>query len=159
MLRAGFEPAATSTSSRTGPFRPAAVTATRGRDSNPRCRAREGLLRPTAPLPRNVLCSLSAPLAHPSALDRRLRRPTWRGARAGRSPVHCRKIGRAQHAAVSALSEIRGTAVRAFLSQAGPRGVAAGGSTLGITFRVVGRGQQKGRPIGPPSQTFGGYAP
>jgi hypothetical protein len=163
VLRAGLEPATTSSWTRTGavPARSdpqcAGGIRTRGLElpqaredgrSSTALRARPSW-RPGRVFPSYV--ALSVPLAHPSegcwspALD-----PFFTvgySAMRGRRQLHCRKMLAARWAG------------RAFLSGAGPRSVSSCGAWSVSPAGVVVFGQQKGRPGGPPSRNFGGYAP
>jgi len=101
---------------------------------------------------------MSAPLAHPSALDRRAaaRRPTWRGAGARVAPCYCRKMTAGTTAAAFGLPKIP-TARRRSLSLSGGASelslsVVRDGHHLGRSVRCRGRGSgnKKGDPLGRP---------
>jgi hypothetical protein len=78
-------------------------------------------------------------------------RPTWRGAGARRSQVHCRKIGRAQHAAAIALSENARHGSEGLSLSGGASGwslvlLQAEHHLCGWSFRATKRATQLGRP-------------
>jgi len=110
---------------------------------------------------------MSAPLAHPSALDRRAaaRRPTWRGAGARIASCYCRKMTAGTTAAAFGLPKIP-TARRRSLSLSG------GASEVSLSVVRDGHhpvavgavsrswfGQQKRRPCGSPSRVPGSLRP
>src|SRR3954452_1884092 len=143
--RAGLEPATLRVWREPAPFRPAAVLRCgraggdpthagglvgRSRTCDLRVRSPAGCPRPYDQTGTSSFCpAMSAPLAHPSTLDRRrdaLAGVVLRGGALEPGAHGCVTSGnscRGHHSAAVALSENAARAVRAVLSQAGPRGI------------------------------------
>jgi len=109
---------------------------------------------------------MSAPLAHPSALDRRApaRRPTWRGAGARISPCYCRKMTAEHRGSDCTAVNSDGATKEPFSLRRGLGSVAMRCSSQASPGggRCVSRswfGQQKGRPSGSPSRVPGSLRP